>query len=94
MLVCINAAGETLYLMIVATDRSTLGVFRDGIEEKVNVKVHVGQSAYVDAILFHDYLRDVCCTINVMVNISYLRNSSGRVDVIGFSQFEAFRPVK
>jgi hypothetical protein len=29
-----------------------------------------------------------------MVNVSYLRNSSGRVEVIGFSQFEALRLVK
>jgi hypothetical protein len=59
MLVCVNAAGETLCPVIVATDRSTLGVSRDGIEENVDLKVHAGQSAYVDAILFHDYLRDV-----------------------------------
>jgi hypothetical protein len=58
MLVCINAAGETLCLVIIATDRSTLGVFRDGIEENIDLKVHVCQNAYVDAILFHDYLRD------------------------------------
>jgi hypothetical protein len=32
-------------------------------------------------------------TINMMVNVSYLWNSSGRVEVIGFSQFEALRPV-
>jgi hypothetical protein len=36
----------------------------------------------------------VCRTMNVMVNVSYLRNSSGRVKVIGFSQLEALRPVK
>jgi hypothetical protein len=36
----------------------------------------------------------LCRTITVMVNVSYLRNSSGRVEVIGFSQFEALRPVK
>jgi hypothetical protein len=59
MLVCINAAGETLCPLIVTTDRSTLGVFRDGIEENVDLKVLVGQSAHVNAILFHDYLRDV-----------------------------------
>jgi hypothetical protein len=59
MLVCINAAGETLCSLIVTTDRSTLGVFRDGIEENVDLKVHVGQSAHVDATLFHDYLRGV-----------------------------------
>jgi hypothetical protein len=29
-----------------------------------------------------------------MVNVSYLRNSSGRIEVIGFSQFEALPPVK
>jgi hypothetical protein len=33
-------------------------------------------------------------TINVMVNVSDLRNSSGRIEVIGFSQFEALHPVK
>jgi hypothetical protein len=59
MLISINAAGETLYPLIVTTDRSTLGVFRDAIEENVDLKVHVGQSASVDLILFHGYLRDV-----------------------------------
>jgi hypothetical protein len=59
MLVCINAAGETLCLLIVTIDRSTLGLFRDGIEENVDLKGHVGQSARVDAVLFHDYWSDV-----------------------------------
>jgi hypothetical protein len=59
MLVCINAAEETLCRRIVLADQSTLDVFRDGIEENVDLKVHVGQSAYVDVILFYDYLRDV-----------------------------------
>jgi hypothetical protein len=59
MVVCINAAGETLCPLIVTTDRSALGVFRDGIEENIDLKVHVGRSAYVDAHIFYDYLRDV-----------------------------------
>jgi hypothetical protein len=59
MLVCANAVGETLCTLIATTDRSTLGVFRDGTEENVDLKVHLGQSASVDAILFHNYLRDV-----------------------------------
>jgi hypothetical protein len=58
MPVCINADGETLCPLIVMTDGSTLGVFRDAIKENVDLKVYVGQSAYVDAILFLGFLRD------------------------------------
>jgi hypothetical protein len=59
MLVCMNAAGETLSPLNGTTNRSTLGIFRDGTTENVALKVHVGRSAYADAILFHDYLRDI-----------------------------------
>jgi hypothetical protein len=58
MLVCTNAAGEALFPLIVTTDRSTFGVFRNGIEENVDLKVHVGQSACVDAILFYGDLHN------------------------------------
>jgi hypothetical protein len=44
--------------LIVTSDRSALGIFRDGIEENADLKIHVGESAYVDAAVFHDYLRD------------------------------------
>jgi hypothetical protein len=59
MLVCINASGETLCPLIVATDRSITDVSRYGIEEGIDVKVQIARSAYIDARLFHDYLRDV-----------------------------------
>jgi hypothetical protein len=63
MIVCSHAAWETLCLLIVTTDRlinqSLFGVFRDGIEENIDLKVHVRHTAYVDAIVFHPYLRDV-----------------------------------
>jgi hypothetical protein len=59
MLFCINAAGEILCPLIVASDKSTLGVFRDGIEDGMDLKVHVGKSAYVDAYVFRGYLCDI-----------------------------------
>jgi hypothetical protein len=59
MLLCINAAGQTLCLLIGTSDRSARGVFRDGIEENVDLKIHAGERAYVEAAVFHDYLRDV-----------------------------------
>jgi hypothetical protein len=59
MLVCINAAGETLCPLIVTTDRSARGVFRDGIEENVDLQVHLGTSAYVNAAVFYSYLDEV-----------------------------------
>jgi hypothetical protein len=59
MLVCINAAGEALCPLIVTSDPATMGVFRDDIEEDVDLKVHVGHSAYVDAEIFQSYIRDV-----------------------------------
>jgi hypothetical protein len=40
MFVCINAAGETLYPLMFTSDRSALGVFRDGIEENVDLNIH------------------------------------------------------
>jgi hypothetical protein len=59
MLVSINAAGEALCPLIVTSDPATKGVFRDGIEEDVDLKVHVGRSAYVDAEIFYCYISDV-----------------------------------
>jgi hypothetical protein len=45
--------------LIVTSDRSALGVFRDGIEKNVDLNIHVGESADVDAAVSHDYLCDV-----------------------------------
>jgi hypothetical protein len=59
MLVAINAVGEALCLLIVTSDAVTKRVFRDGIEEDVDLKVHVGRSGYVDAEIFYNYLRNV-----------------------------------
>jgi hypothetical protein len=59
MLVRINAAGEALCPLIVTSDPGTMGVFRDGIEQDVDLKVHAGHSAYVDADIFHGYIHDV-----------------------------------
>jgi hypothetical protein len=58
-LVCVNAGRESLCPLIVTSDRSTLGVFRDGVEENISLEVHGGRSASVDSIIFHDCLRDV-----------------------------------
>jgi hypothetical protein len=59
MLVCVSADGDALCPLIATSDRSTLGVFRDGIEPNVHLRVRVGRSAYVDKVIFHDYIRDV-----------------------------------
>jgi hypothetical protein len=42
MLVCINAAGEVLCPLILTSDISALGVFRDGIDAGMNLKVYIG----------------------------------------------------
>jgi hypothetical protein len=44
MLVCINTGGETLCPLIVTSDPATKWVFRDSIEEDVDLKVHLGHS--------------------------------------------------
>jgi hypothetical protein len=59
MLVGITAGGETLCQFITATDRSTTGVFRDGIEEAVDLKGHIARNAHADAAIFDDSRRDV-----------------------------------
>jgi hypothetical protein len=38
--------------MIITADQSTNGVFRDGIEEWVDLKVQIARSANVDATIF------------------------------------------
>jgi hypothetical protein len=48
ILVCINAARETFCSQIVTPDFTTRGVFRDDIEEDVELKLHVSRSGYVD----------------------------------------------
>jgi hypothetical protein len=48
MLVHINAGGEALCLLNVTSDPVTKRVSRDGIEQNVDLKVHIGHSAYVD----------------------------------------------
>jgi hypothetical protein len=59
MLVCINAAGDALCPLIATSDRSTLGVFPDGIEENIDLRVHVSHSSYIDKEVFHASGRDV-----------------------------------
>jgi hypothetical protein len=59
MLVCINAGGEALFPLIVTSDPATKQVFRDPIEEDVDLKVQVGSSAYVDAAIFYSYIHDI-----------------------------------
>jgi hypothetical protein len=59
MLVCINAGGEALCPQIATSDPATKQVFRDGIEEDMDLKVHVGSSADVDAAIFYSYIHDV-----------------------------------
>jgi hypothetical protein len=71
MIVCISAAGDALCPLITTSDRSTLGVFRDGIEENVDLRVHVGGSSYVDKEVFHAYIRDV-----LIPNIENFRSTS------------------
>jgi hypothetical protein len=41
MVVFIKAAGETLCLLMVASDPATKSVLCDGIEEDVKLKVHI-----------------------------------------------------
>jgi hypothetical protein len=78
MLVDINATGETLYLLVVTSDKSTLGVPGDGIEDGIDFKVHVGKSLSVGADIFHDCLRDV-----LIHTIEEFRQTSDMVDSPG-----------
>jgi hypothetical protein len=59
MLVCIKAAGEAICPVKVTTDDPFREVFRDGIKENPDLKIHVGTSAYVNPEIFHDDLKDV-----------------------------------
>jgi hypothetical protein len=59
MLVCVNAARGALCPLIATSEKSTLAVFRDGIEPNVHLRLHVGRSSYVDKALFHTDVRDV-----------------------------------
>jgi hypothetical protein len=45
--------------LIVSTHRSTAEVFRDGIEEGIDLKVQIARSLSVDVEIFHMHLRDV-----------------------------------
>jgi hypothetical protein len=76
MLICINAAGDAVCPLIATADRATLCVFRDGIEENVDLQVHVGRSVYVDRSMFHLYVRDV-----LIPNIQLYRGAHGLSDV-------------
>jgi hypothetical protein len=75
MLVCVNASGETPCPLTVTADRSTTRVFRDGMEEAVDLKVQVARSTYVDATIFRDYLRDALIPI-----IEEFREANIRLD--------------
>jgi hypothetical protein len=59
MLVCVNAAGESLWPLIVTSDKLTREVFRNGLEGNVHLRVHVGGSASLDPSIFERYLCDV-----------------------------------
>jgi hypothetical protein len=51
MLVCVNAAGASLCPLIVTSEQSTMGVFRDGLAENVHLRVHVGRSVEIDVFI-------------------------------------------
>jgi hypothetical protein len=53
MLVYIKAAEETLCSLIVTPDLITRGVFHDGIEEDVELRIHVGRNNYANIQIFN-----------------------------------------
>jgi hypothetical protein len=57
MLVCIKTAREALFPLIITSDPATRRMFRDDVEEDVQLNVHVGHSDHVDADISHSYLR-------------------------------------
>jgi hypothetical protein len=59
MLVCINTAREALFPLIIPSDPATRRMFRDDVEEDVQLNVHVGYSGHVDADISHSYLRHI-----------------------------------
>jgi hypothetical protein len=75
MLVCINAASDALCRLIATADRATFGMFRDGIEENVDLQVYIGQSAIVDRPTFRSYVPDV-----LIPNIQLYRGAHGLSD--------------
>jgi hypothetical protein len=48
MLVYISTTGEAFCLLIITPDLITRNVFRDSIEEDMELKVHVNRSSYVN----------------------------------------------
>jgi hypothetical protein len=55
----VNAVARTVCPLPVTSDPATMGVFRDGIEEEAELKVHARRSCDVDAKILHSYLRGV-----------------------------------
>jgi hypothetical protein len=58
MIVCINGPGETLCFLTGMSHRSVLGVFRDGIEQNIDLKIHAGHNGYADITVCQGFLRD------------------------------------
>jgi hypothetical protein len=52
-----HIAKETRCLLIITLNLATRRVFRNDIEEDMQLNVHVGRSGDVDADIFYDYLR-------------------------------------
>jgi hypothetical protein len=59
MLAYISATREAFCLLIITPDLITRNVFRDGIEEDMELKVHVNHSSYVNVKIFK--IIDVIC---------------------------------
>jgi hypothetical protein len=73
MLVCLNAAGDALCSLIAMSDRSTLAVFLDGIEENIDFHIHAGRSSCVDKEVFRTYVRDVLiCILSISARQSQI----------------------
>jgi hypothetical protein len=71
----IHTAGDVLCRLIATVDRALFNVFRDRIEENVDLQVHVGRSVILDRSMFRSYVRDV-----LIPNIQLYRGVHGLSD--------------
>jgi hypothetical protein len=59
MLICFGASGEAVCPPILSANSVTLGIYRGRVRERLDAKIHIGSSPYVNPDIFCDYARNV-----------------------------------
>jgi hypothetical protein len=59
MLVCVSASREVFYPLVVTPNPVMRGIFQGGVQGRVDFKIRINSSSYVNADIFYDYIRDV-----------------------------------